>query len=113
MQMYKEQIEAVIKELEQEINTINKDNGWKVCVPEDWEQEYKIPAIIALIQSEASEALEGFRNGDKENFVEELADVIIRVLDCTAGLEVDITTALLAKLEKNRQRGFRHGGKRV
>lgn len=73
----------------------------------------KIPAVLALIHSEVSEALEGFVASDKDNFAEEMADVVIRVIDCTAGLGVDLGSAILAKLEKNRGRGFRHGGKVV
>jgi len=102
-----------LSDLGKEIVSINKANGWDCAKPEEWEDtNYKIPALIALIQSEASEALEAFRKDDKENFIEEMADVIIRVLDCTAGLGMDIQAAITAKLEKNRMRGFRHGGKR-
>ncbi len=78
-----------------------------------WMPNAKIPAVIALIHSEASEALEAFNHEDEHNFAEEMADVVIRVLDCTAGLGIDLGAAILAKLEKNRTRGFRHGGKAV
>lgn len=74
---------------------------------------YKIPTIIALIQSEASEALEAFRKRDRANFEEELADVLIRVLDCSHGLGIDMDAAVRAKLQTNRHRGHRHGGKVV
>ena len=103
----------MLNELANEIVEINRANGWNVTKPEDWENEtYKIPALIALIQSEVSEALEGFRQNDKENFREELADTLIRVLDCAGGLGLDMDEAVRAKLEKNKTRGFRHGGKR-
>ncbi len=104
---------TTLNELGLEINEINRANGWKVCTPEDWQDTYKIPGVLALIHSEVSEALEAFRKGDQENFAEELADVIIRVLDCSAGLGVNMDAQIIAKLEKNRQRGFKHGGKRV
>lgn len=74
---------------------------------------YRVPAVLALIHSEVSEALEAFRKDDRDNFAEELADVVIRTLDCAGGLGIDLEKAVLAKLEKNRGRGFRHGGKRV
>ncbi|KKK83645.1 hypothetical protein LCGC14_2791300, partial [marine sediment metagenome] len=80
-------------------------NQWELC--------YKVPAILALIHSEVSEALEAFRKNDAENFLEEMADVLIRVLDCAGGLTDDFDTIVRAKLETNRQRGYRHGGKRV
>lgn len=102
----------MLNELAQTIIAINRANGWNVVTPDDWNQEYKIPAVIALIQSEPSEALEAFRHNDRENFEEELADTIIRVLDLCAGLGIDIDSAVIAKLEKNGQRGFKHGGKR-
>lgn len=96
-----------------EIIEINIANGWNVLKPEQWEDTYKVPAILALIHSETSEALEAFRKGDKANFSEELADTLIRVLDCAGGLGIDIDSAVAAKLAKNKTRGFRHGGKRV
>jgi len=102
-----------MNELAVEIIAINTANGWNVLKAEQWEDTYKVPAVLALIHSEVSEALEGFRKFDKENFTEELADVIIRVLDCTGGLGLDIDSAVRAKLEKNKTRGFKHGGKKV
>lgn len=72
---------------------------------------YKIPAVLALIGSEVSEALEAFRNRDKANFEEELADVVIRCMDCATGLGLDLGKAIAEKLEKNKARGVKHGGK--
>jgi NTP pyrophosphatase (non-canonical NTP hydrolase) len=102
-----------LNDLAAEINLINTGNGWSVLRPSEWGQPYKVPAVIALIQSEASEALEAFRNDDEANFAEELADVIIRTLDCAGGLGIDVDKAVREKLQRNRQRGYRHGGKRV
>ena len=102
-----------MNELAAEIIEINTANGWNCTKPEQWADTYKVPAILALVHTEVSEAVEAFRHDDKENFIEELADVIIRVLDCAGGLEMDIDAAIRAKLEKNKTRGFRHGGKRV
>jgi len=40
---------------------------------------------------------------------EELADVFIRLADLCAGLEIDIESAILAKMEKNKSRPKMHG----
>ena len=102
-----------LNNLANEIRQINAANGWNVTIGGDWSQTYKVPGILALIHSEVSEALKAFRENDLVNFGEELADILIRVLDCARGLGIDIDEAVRGKLEKNRQRGYRHGGKRV
>ena len=106
-------LSAVIHALGAEIREINQANGWAVIQPEEWADKYKIPGVIALIHSEASEALEGFRADDKANFAEELADVIIRCLDLSHGLGIDMGAEITRKLAKNRTRGFKHGGKKI
>jgi NTP pyrophosphatase (non-canonical NTP hydrolase) len=103
----------MLKALGEKIIEINTANGWDVAKPADWDDPYKIPALLALIHTEVAEATEGFRHNDKENFAEECADIVIRVLDLTEGLGIDIEAAITAKLEKNKQRGFKHGGKRI
>lgn len=102
-----------MNELAKEIILINTANGWNCTKPEQWADTYKIPAVLALVHTEVSEAVEAFREDDKVNFAEELADVIIRVLDLCGGLEIDIDTEIRKKLEKNKTRSHRHGGKRV
>ena len=103
-----------LDELAAEIRQINRDNGWNVTTAEDWNSSpYKFPAVIALIHSEASEALEAYRHNDRENFMEEMADIVIRVLDCIGGLTVNFDAEVRAKMERNKLRGFRHGGKKV
>jgi NTP pyrophosphatase (non-canonical NTP hydrolase) len=99
--------------LADEIREVNLANGWDVMEPRQWGDTYKVPAILALIHTEVSEALEAFRDNDPVNFREELADVLIRVLDLAAGLEFDMDSVVASKLEENRHRGFRHGGKRL
>ena len=110
-----EVIDRAFQLLGQGIIAINESNGWNVATPELWESSNKsdIPCRLALIHSEVSEALEAYRKGDRANFEEEMADTLIRILDLTHGLGVDIAEAVLSKLERNAQRGFRHGGKVV
>ncbi len=100
-------------DLSKEVLKINRANGWNVLEPMQWIETYKVPAVLALIHSEVSEALEAFRKNDKDNFTEELADVLIRVLDCGGGLGLDLDKAVRDKLEKNRNRAYRHGGKKL
>ena len=99
--------------LGQEIVEINRANGWDVFRPEDWLNTLKVATAIALIHSEASEAMEALRTNDLGNFAEELADVLIRVLDLSSGLGINIDQAVYDKLEQNKVRGYRHGEKRV
>ena len=97
---------------------------------------------IALIHSECSEALEADREdrycevislgsiaslegvGDseeferffelkiKDTFEDEMADIIIRVLDMCALKEIDIESHLQAKMRYNELRPKQHGGKK-
>lgn len=63
---------------------------------------------IALMHSELSEALEGFRKGTMDSHLPhraaaevELADLIIRVFDSAGAWEMDLAGALLEKLRYN------------
>lgn len=96
-------------------------NGW-------WDEESPNYAEkLALIHSEVSEALEDLRDpilgsdltfwetdekGKPIGFPTELADVVIRVADLCGHLGIDLEKMISVKLEYNRQRGFKHGGKK-
>ena len=95
------------------IQLINIANGWKVLNLKDWNDPYRIPTSLALLTSEVSEALEGFRNNDFTNFKEECADIFIRLLDLTHNMQIDLDDEVSKKLEKNRKRANKHGGKKV
>lgn len=66
---------------------------------------------LMLIVSEVSEALEAVRKGDNENFKEELADVIIRVCDLAGELSIDLDDEIMKKINKNKDRPYKHGKK--
>jgi NTP pyrophosphatase (non-canonical NTP hydrolase) len=84
---------------------------------------YRIGTALCLIHSEVSEALEALRIGDMYHFegsdskpegiASELADVIIRVLDLSEALGIDIGQAIIDKMRYNERRAHRHGGKSV
>ena len=83
-------------------------------------EKKSFPEFIALCHSELSEALEWNRgDDDKSDHIkdftgteEELADVIIRIMDWAAGNNLDISGAVVAKLVYNLKREHRHGGKK-
>ena len=108
-----EQFRGTLARLGDRIHEVNRLNGWSVTTPERWANTNEVPAVLALIHSEVSEALEAFRHDDRENFAEELADVLMRVVGLSHGLEIDLAAAALAKIEKNATRGYHHGGKRI
>jgi NTP pyrophosphatase (non-canonical NTP hydrolase) len=72
---------------------------------------------IALIHSEVSEALEAIRHGNPPDShipefsgaEAELADIVIRVMDFAASHSYRVGEAIIAKMEYNAKREFKHG----
>jgi NTP pyrophosphatase (non-canonical NTP hydrolase) len=94
-----------IQRWQKEIHQNAVKHGW-------WESERQVPELLCLIHSEVSEALEAYRDGNDENFREELADVAIRLLDTAEGLGINLELEMFNKHRKNMSRPYRHGGKR-
>lgn len=73
-----------------------------------------------LFDTESEELTQAILADDVPNMAEELADIVIRVLDFVGGWNdahpdkaIDLEASIMAKNERNRQRGYKHGGKRA
>ena len=99
-----------IAQLVREAGETAKEKGWH---RPEFEPDNDIPRWLCLIHSEISEALESHRrNEGEERFAEELADVFIRIADVAYQMDLPLERAILDKLEKNKTREWKHGGKR-
>jgi NTP pyrophosphatase (non-canonical NTP hydrolase) len=94
------------------------EKGW-------WEnQDRNFGELLMLMVGELSEAMEEYRkyglnsvlfkrieNGKPEGIAIEFADVLIRMADTCAKYNIPLEDALRIKLEYNKTRPYRHGGK--
>lgn len=64
---------------------------------------------LMLITGEVAEAHEALRKENIENLREELADIVIRVADLAGGLDIDLEEEIKNKMEKNKNRPYKHG----
>lgn len=98
-------IEKSLNDLQCECHEIAVNKGW-------WEHKRNHGECIALMHSELSEALEGLRKGNWENVGEELADTVIRIMDFCQANNLNLYEEIVKKMEYNRQREYKHGGKK-
>lgn len=126
-----EELVSMLNKLSKEIHQDVLDHGFYDPPPD-------FGLAIALMHTELSEALEEWRNHHEpteiyhstshqevdietavlygwkpEGIPIELADVIIRVLDTCAYYDIDIERALRLKMEYNRMRPPKSGGKKA
>lgn len=112
-------IKKSIGELAKEIHQNNVNAGWwtdletgeSLASIQGEKPKRNVPEMLCLIHSEVSEAMEGFRKNlmdDKlphRSMLEvELADAVIRILDMSEGLGLDIEGAITEKIEFNKVR---------
>jgi len=76
-----------------------------------WEDN--TPKYLMYVVTELAEAMESWRDNDKEHFSEELADAVIRIFDMTTALGIDIEHEIEQKMEKNWLRSKNHGRAQV
>ncbi|QOL26835.1 hypothetical protein LP316_05945 [Thalassotalea sp. LPB0316] len=88
------------------INELAKDNfQWVESM--GWHNKTVLEAL-ALVASEVGEAINECRQQEPTPaFQEELADIILRVLDIAHWQGIDIEQALVDKMAKNQARGAR------
>lgn len=111
-------LSEALADAEVRVFEVNKANGW-------FDEDRTVGDDLALLHSEVSEMLEAYRetglsdatasgSGAKpEGFGSEAADVLVRLLDTCKRRGVDLAFEFERKLEYNKGRGYRHGGKSI
>ena len=119
MEKNKEQDYVMFKELfnkiTREAGRISENNGWH-----EPGTDRSITTLILLMHAELSEAVEALREGNPRSkkipeyssVEEELADVIIRIMDAAVEFGYDISGAIIDKMIFNTTRPPRSGGKK-
>jgi NTP pyrophosphatase (non-canonical NTP hydrolase) len=129
---------TTIAQMAREVHELSKVKGWWAGKLDPNDRSF-VPEKLMLIVSEASEALESYRNGEPlshgtckgcladyqgtdrcincnallkpEGISSELADIVIRVGDLAERLGIDLERAVREKHSYNATRAHRHGGK--
>ncbi len=104
-----------IKEWQKEVYSLAKEKGWYNPPKSKGES-------ILMIMTELAEVVEELRsdekhyyevNGKPEGIGPELADIIIRTLDFSESLGINIEEMMIKKHEYNKSRSTRHGNKKL
>jgi NTP pyrophosphatase (non-canonical NTP hydrolase) len=98
-------VHPTITHLCEEAYQTAKSKGWH-------DEKRETGTLLMLIVGEVAEAMEADRRHEgKDRVTEELADVIIRIFDFCGEKGLDLETAILEKMEFNKTRDYKHGGK--
>lgn len=118
---------AALADAQERVYEVNVANGW-------FDDDRTFGDDIALLHSEVSEMLEAYREGGLEDQTRgsvptgdgtlvrldnpkpegvgsEAADVLVRLLDTCKRRKIDLAWEFERKLEFNKSRGYKHGGK--
>jgi len=103
-----------LQEMASFVMKVNAENGW-------FDKTRTFGEDVALLHSEVSEMLEAFREMDMVDTLEpsgkpigvgsEAADILIRLLDTCYRYGIDLEKQFHIKMNYNKTRGYRHGGK--
>jgi len=74
-----------------------------------WATWMDTPKALMYLVTECSEAMEAWRDDDREHFGEELADIGIRLLDTARQLGYDLEAEIERKMKINWTREWKHG----
>lgn len=118
-----------LAEIQKKVHQTARDKGWwkdretlyeaaRVAGIEEFADKALTGLCLSLTHSELSEALEGERKNLMSDHIEgfsmlaeEYADVIIRIMDHCEFKNIDLGEAILAKIQFNDTREYKHGGK--
>lgn len=115
-----------LNKLAENISKWSTSKGWSI----KWGN---VPEKLMLVVTELAEAMEWYRYFSADDMVElekglkeltsergedslvqfriEMADAVIRLLNMSSSLGIDIEKEIAAKMERNEKRPFKHGGK--